>query len=253
MIVRHLNGYYYLFSQLHHARHTAQILAALKDDAFGPYSDRATLLRAAHDHDEGWRLWEESPRFAPNGLPINFTEMDKDEHDDIWNRGIFSALRQIGPEAAVYIARHSQAVMAHDGDAIPEDEQDLLKALQNRAWPDVEQSVRERNTRNGYQPLFFSDGLSLLALAGWNTELEFKLPSMSEEYSVKATRIDDWTVQVDPWPFVLDSIKDLRIDGYVVHENQIHQTAEILKEPREHRIRIQTQVVPLGYTGEEED
>ncbi len=51
-------------------------------------SPRAELLLAATFHDAGWVKAERRPRINTQGLPRTFTEMDLDEHFDIWRSSI---------------------------------------------------------------------------------------------------------------------------------------------------------------------
>jgi hypothetical protein len=71
-----------------------------------PVSVCNEVLSAIRRHDDGWTLWEQTPRLdADAGRPLTFTEIEPAEAVDIWSRSV-NVAEAIGPLAAWMVAGH---------------------------------------------------------------------------------------------------------------------------------------------------
>ncbi len=78
----------WLISQGAHATIAGQIAAHWVGQGGMVVSPREELLLAANFHDAGWVEADQRPRITGGGLPRNFTEMDLDQHFEIWQASI---------------------------------------------------------------------------------------------------------------------------------------------------------------------
>ncbi|GAB4430300.1 MAG: hypothetical protein Kow00106_24950 [Anaerolineae bacterium] len=101
---------------------------------------RDDLLIAAMFHDAGWYAAERTPRINGQGLPRTFTEMDLDEHFDIWRASIESVFAQ-SRYAALLTSLHCAALYAlrlRYLDDPPADRQRIEAFLDERhAWQEA--------------------------------------------------------------------------------------------------------------------
>ncbi len=245
MIVRRLGPWAYLTRQPEHARQSAVITAHLREEFLGAAEDRWLLLRATARHDDGWVAWEADPRIGDDGLPVNFTEIDRTAHRTNWERTIFLALHTLGAQAAAIIARHAAPFLSEHDEESRQHHGELLAALATRAWPDVAEDERTRRLEAGFRPLFFGDALSLMALAGWEGPLPFELPrDGGEPLSLRAWRDGDWAVRVDPWPFALPALHGVHADAVVLPADGSVDARAVLAAPRDRLVRLPIDYLP---------
>jgi Protein of unknown function (DUF3891) len=64
---------------------------------------------AARVHDEGWRAWEEAPGVGPDGLPVNFSDIDRSVHVALYRDGIAQAAAR-DPAAGLLVSLHGQGL-----------------------------------------------------------------------------------------------------------------------------------------------
>lgn len=91
MIVQTRGDQLWLIRQVDH-----QFLAGRLAEAWGalPFAQPSNaLVRAAFEHDEGWRTWEEQPTIDPRTrLPYQFTDMPVEEHLTFYREGVEAAV-----------------------------------------------------------------------------------------------------------------------------------------------------------------
>ena len=246
MIVREWNGFYYATTQPEHARQSAVITASLKPEFLGPPDDHREILLATLHHDDGWARWEAEPDFREDGLPVNFTEIDREEHGENWYGTIFTALSHLSPMAAAMIARHAGTFIEKThGPEAAEHQQGLIRALQNRAWPGLDETEQDQKLERGFLPLFFGDALSLIPVAGWNDEQHLALQHANGERIHVRARLDGpWTVRVDPWPFAPPALRNVFIDAIAIPRDRKSDSRQFLRRPADHLIRIPIDYLP---------
>lgn len=245
MILRHLDGHHYIVRQPEHARQSGVILAHLRPEFLGGMTEQWDLLRACRQHDDGWAEWEKNPRLQENGLPVNFCDINKDDHADNWTRTIFGQLMYLGPAAASYVARHASALQDMEEAEGGQDRQELIETLVKRAWPEAAPDEGKAVSQAGFQALYACDALSLIALAGWKNRLTLKLHHSEEgEVSIEAWREGDWNVRVSPWPFCTDIIKGAHVDAVCLQQGEESAAAAILRDPRDYLVRVPIDYLP---------
>lgn len=246
MIRRTLNGTHFLTTQPEHARQTGVIVAHLRDEFLGPAEQQVDLLRATAVHDIGWAEWDANPTFAPNGLPLDFLDLPRLEHLEIWRRTIFGMLTKLGPAAAATLARHASALTTKEPNPSDPDYHfaDLIPALRQRAWPGVADEDTAFFVERGFLALRLADGLSLMGCAGWEALEMNLLREDRTPYQVMAWRDGDFSIRVDPWPFAPPEINDVWFEAVAIPEGSEPDAATILKHPREQRMRLPVRIAP---------
>ncbi len=69
----------------------------------------APVALAARVHDEGWRGWEERPGVGPDGLPVNFSDIDRPVHVALYRDGIARAAAR-DAAAGLLVSLHGQGL-----------------------------------------------------------------------------------------------------------------------------------------------
>ena len=86
MIRRDYEGGLLLIPQTAHAWVSEQLALRWGNDRFAQPEPWEELMLVAAQHDSGWAEWELAPRIRPDGRPVEFREMDLEEHFAIWQR-----------------------------------------------------------------------------------------------------------------------------------------------------------------------
>lgn len=106
MIVTPRDGTVRLVLQTDHAAIAGE-LARRWGEFFTPF---APVVLAAALHDEGWRLWEDTPDLAPDTRrPRGFTEMDPAEHTAFYAAGIDRTV-SLDPYAGLLCSLHASGL-----------------------------------------------------------------------------------------------------------------------------------------------
>jgi Protein of unknown function (DUF3891) len=74
-------------------------------EGFTRPSPFAPLRHAAAVHDEGWRPWEEAPEIGEAGAPLDFPDIDRRVHVDLYREGIAGAI-DASPAAGLLVSMH---------------------------------------------------------------------------------------------------------------------------------------------------
>ncbi|MCC5876189.1 MAG: DUF3891 family protein [Candidatus Sumerlaeia bacterium] len=247
MIVRRVDGKHHIIRQPDHARQSGVIAAHLREEFLGDHVYRREFLLATARHDDGWIDWESNPRLAPCGLPLNFSEIDKGRHIGNWSRGIFSALHEIGPFAASLLAKHALPLVKDKGEEVAAYFEDLLRCLEVRAWPDLEQGVARLLTTRFSAALSLADLLSLVACAGWEDIQTLEVPDSTGTPCRFTIKLDDlWAVRVDPWPFVLPELRGIPVRSITVPVGMEEEASPILQAYSTPPETVLIDVIPGG-------
>lgn len=246
MIVRTMSGHHLVTAQPEHARQSAVLAAHLGAIFLGDHGDRRTLLVAAHHHDDGWREWEQSPRITPDGLPVDFLAMEREEHFAIWERAIFGTLQRHGPGPASLIARHAMGLFTSHDHAADAYFDELIRTLESRAWPGMAPEEARLRAERGFAALYLCDLLSLIAVSGrFGRSSATLLRPDGSSLAIEAWLEGDWTVRVDPWPFCLDRLTAIHVDGCMIPFGQESHALDLLRHPRELARRVAIDYIPL--------
>lgn len=105
-------------TQNDHAHLSAEILGLWRDDDLPQNPRRATILRAAREHDNGWRENDAAPRIDPaSGRPRDYRTAADDDRRTIWSRAI-DRYREDEPAVAALILAHALR-LHHDREDVP--------------------------------------------------------------------------------------------------------------------------------------
>lgn len=179
MIVRDEGETFLLITQPDHARVAEQIVAAIRTEP-ALESDRAAILLAAREHDNGWSEVDAEPTIEPaTGRPRDFIAGPAPLKHEIWLRGIARGAR-MNPRVGALIAEHALTVYGYRR-GIPEWaaffasitalRDDLLEQGGALTGP-----ARELFDRQ-YRCVHLGDSLSLQFCGGWkgpNPTLEYQ-------------------------------------------------------------------------------
>lgn len=246
MIVRELQDGHLMARQPEHARQSAVITAALRQEFVGTDSEREEIIAATKQHDDGWREWEANPRFREDGLPQNFPDIGEKCHQDIWFRTIELARQSLSPLAAAVVARQAGTFLQAYGGEAQRRYAELLPALLDAAWPDQPRESQERKLERSFAPLLVGDTLSLIPIAGWGEMRRFVLFMEDDtEFVFHAWREGEWTVRIEPWPFKTPGLRNVYIRAYHVPRGREEEASAILQDPGSHLIRLYVDYLPV--------
>ena len=65
--------------------------------------------RRAERHDDGWAVWEQSPRVDDDGKPIGFLDVDVRSHLAFYRAGI-AAITEQDPDAGLLVSMHGAGI-----------------------------------------------------------------------------------------------------------------------------------------------
>ncbi|HEX3126107.1 MAG TPA: DUF3891 family protein, partial [Thermoanaerobaculia bacterium] len=107
MIVVDHSDAWLLITQPDHAWFSAELLSLFRTGGLPEHPNRAELLFAVREHDNGWRETDAAPRWdVEAGRPHDFISLPREERIELWQRG---TARYAGehPYAALLITRHA--------------------------------------------------------------------------------------------------------------------------------------------------
>ena len=103
MIVRDLGDAWQIVLQTDHADLSAAFARAWAT----PLAPVARL--ATERHDDGWAVWEQSPRFDEDGTPVNFLDVDVRSHLAFYRAGI-AAITEEDAYAGLLVSMHGAGI-----------------------------------------------------------------------------------------------------------------------------------------------
>lgn len=230
MILAHRDGARVtLVRQVDHQRQCAAFARAWGNADFAVPARAASLVTAAALHDEGWRAWEHRPRTGPDGVPLDFPDIDRAEHVALYRDGI-DAVCRVDPWAGHLASLHGVGlyrgrlgldhVVPGAGERPPAVDRFLAyedaRRERLRAWLGHPAEL-DRWAWAGYRLLQAWDLLSLVALwhrlAGRDEVDLARVPRAEDDEAgcrlvVRRAPAADGprTVLVAPWPFAGDRV-----------------------------------------------
>jgi len=197
MIVRPAVDRLLLVTQPDHAALAGAVMAAWRADGLPGHPERAELLLATREHDNGWLEPDAAPTVDPaTGAPEDFLDAPVAVRQAVWPRGT-ARLAGAHPYAAALVAHHALSVYRrHRGDAAWQpffaEMEDARRAALARVLP-----ARRAGWPADYRFLFLGDLVSLVFCHGWTQPFE------AEGYRLT---LAGTTVEVTPDPFGGDEV-----------------------------------------------
>ena len=102
MIVRDLGDAWQVVMQTDHADLSAAFARAWATPL------KPSLVTATERHDDGWAVWEQSPR-VDDGKPVGFLDVDVRAHLAFYRAGI-AAITEEDPDAGLLVAMHGAGI-----------------------------------------------------------------------------------------------------------------------------------------------
>lgn len=219
MIVQEVSGGLRLIRQTDHALLSGAFADAWGSDALPrPPRTDATVAAAAR-HDDGWADWELAPTLDADGRPVDFIRVPRDEHVDLYRRGIDLVCRE-DPFAGLVVCLHGERLYTRpftpDGDPLiarlEGPDRDLAEGFvagererRSRLLAELDPGA-EADAEEAWRLVQVWDRLSLFVCM---RELEegddWTMPpiraSEGNDARIHARAGDDSTLALDPYPF----------------------------------------------------
>ena len=260
MIVARESGGLCVVLQIDHQEQCRLAACAWGNEAFSRPEPWEPVQIAAAVHDEGWRTWEDLPQIDGNGRPMDFPDLPRRQHVEMYEAGI-AASEGHGPEVALLVSMHGlglyRARMGLDGPARDLDElpgvvQEFIRtqlARQARLWVLLgDDPVRREWAWAAYRLLQAWDGLSLyLTWRGLPQGRDGRLPSVPRHPAdpgrdLGLRPVDPRTAMCEPFPFAGDeAVLPVRARVipdrvYTSHDDMRAELGAALPEHRSYRI-----------------
>jgi Protein of unknown function (DUF3891) len=196
MIVRDRGDSWQVVLQTDHADLSGAFARAWTEQ--GP--NHGSLTIAAERHDDGWAVWEQSPRVDDTGKPVTFLEVDVRSHLAFYRAGI-AAITEQDADAGLLVSMH--------GAGIYRQRYGLDPGLSLTRAPEVQdlvdEFVAEQESKFGGEPGERQDDYALLQLLD-RLSLHFCMRDVEagEEAELQGYRLEPlapWRVRLAPYPF----------------------------------------------------
>jgi hypothetical protein len=232
MIRRGVGNEYWLFTQMEHARLAGEVAKHLRGVAQGT-SHRDSLILACAQHDAGWFIHDDAPRITPKKKPVDVFEPPPFLGFAIWSKSA-RRVAAMDPYAGLLVSLHSLGISVFAGQQIHKSHPDLAKDPSWRfelnkfqhAQVELQETLRKQlglrtdiplegglarqSDDPREQELFYNfrivqatDQLSLCMLCQSPPFARVALMPVPGGECIEhlVTRVDEFTLQVDPWPF----------------------------------------------------
>ena len=194
MIIRDLGDAWQVVMQPDHADLSAAFARAWATPL------KPSLVLATERHDDGWAVWEQSPRVDEAGKPVNFLEVDVRAHLAFYRAGI-AAITDEDPYAGLLVSMHGAGIYKQRYGL------DTALGLTRAAevQDEVDAFVAEQEAKFGGHPGDRMDDYTLLQLFD-RLSLYFCMRDVvgGEEAELQGYRLEPvapWHVRLDPYPF----------------------------------------------------
>jgi hypothetical protein len=162
-----------------------------------------SLVVATERHDDGWAVWEQSPRVDGDGKPVTFLEVDVRAHLAFYRAGI-AAITEENADAGLLVSMHGAGIYRQRYGLDP----GLGLARAAEAQDEVDAFVAEQEAKFGgelgdrrgdYELLQLFDRLSLYFCMREGEEAEL------QGYTIEP--VSPWHVRLSPYPFGEDPLR----------------------------------------------
>jgi hypothetical protein len=204
VIVRDRGADWQVVLQIDHADLSGAFARAWADR--GPRHESLTV--AAARHDDGWAVWERSPRIdRESGKPVNFLDVDVTSHLAFYRAGI-AAITEQDPYAGLLVSMHGAGIyrqrygrdpaLGLSRSAEVQELVDAFVAEQEAGYDDriAAVGVGDDQRWRDYELLQLFDRLSLYFCM---RDLEAGETAEIQGYSLEP--IGPWHVRLEPFPF----------------------------------------------------
>jgi Protein of unknown function (DUF3891) len=191
VIVRDLGDVWQVVMQTDHADLSAAFARAWAEPL------KPSLVVAAERHDDGWAVWEQSPRVDGDGKPVNFLEVDIRSHLAFYRAGI-AAITEQDVDAGLLVSMHGAGIYRQRYGLDP----GLGLARAAEAQDEVDAFVAEQQAKFGGEPGDRRSDYDLLQLFD-RLSLYFCMRD-GEEAELQGYRLEPvapWHVRLSPFPF----------------------------------------------------
>ena len=191
MIVRDLGDAWQVVLQPDHADLSASFARAWATPL------PSSLVIATERHDDGWAVWEQSPRVDGDGKPVNFLEVDVRAHLAFYRAGI-AAITEEDADAGLLVSMHGAGIYRQRYGL----DQALGLARAAEVRDEVEAFVAEQEAKFGGDPKGRWEDYERLQLFD-RLSLYFCMRD-GEEAELQGYRIESaapWHVRLSPYPF----------------------------------------------------
>jgi hypothetical protein len=197
MIVRDTGDAWQVVLQTDHAE-----LAGAFADSWserGPRHDSVVI--AVRRHDDGWAVWERSPRVDDDGKPVNFLDVDVRAHLAFYRAGI-AAITEHDAHAGLLVSMHGAGIYRQRYGLDP----GLALTRAPEAQELVDAFVAEQESKFGGEPGALRAEYELLQLCD-RFSLYFCMRDVEtgEEAELQGYRLQPlgpWHVRLSPYPLV---------------------------------------------------
>ncbi len=227
MLVRDAGDAWQIVLQTDHADLSGQLVAAWGAEGFPAPERRASAIRAARRHDDGWAVWERAPRLDPAGAaPQSFLGVPVPVHLAFYRAGV-EVVCDEDPYAGLLVSMHMSGLYRRRYGVVPAGEMQLDPELRARAdlFCDQEEErqralaatleVSEEERWRDYALLQIADLLSLHCGLG---DLEAGGPGAAATLrdvpaaggaraDVAVSPLGPWRLRLDPWPFAAGQLE----------------------------------------------
>ena len=196
MIVRDAGDAWQVVLQTDHADLSAAFARAWAEG--GATHDSLTI--AAERHDDGWAVWEQSPRVDADGAPVNFLGVDVRSHLAFYRAGI-AAITEQNADAGLLVSMHGAGIYRQRYGL----DQALGLARAAEAQSEVDAFVAEQEAKFGGHPGDRWDEYELLQVYD-RLSLYFCMRDVErgEAFEFQGYRLEPvapWHVRLAPYPF----------------------------------------------------
>ena len=196
MIVRDAADVWQVVLQTDHAQLSGAFARAWADQGLG----HASLAIAAERHDDGWAVWERSPRVDGDGKPVNFLDVDVQAHLAFYRAGI-AAITEHDPDAGLLVSMHGAGIYRQRYGLDPS----LVLSRAPEVQELVDAFVSEQEAKFGGEPGSRQGDYALLQLYD-RLSLYFCMRDVEtgEPAELQGFRLEPlgpWHVRLSPYPF----------------------------------------------------
>ena len=162
LIITNLGDSLRCITQGDHAHFAADLLSLCRFPELESHPQRASLLEAVRQHDNGWRELDAAPRIdSQTQSPHSFETLPADARRELWSRGT-QRFREQAPRVALLIVEHALELhREHAGDELWDEWLGEIAGLRDGLLEETELSKDQ--LAKEYRYLRFADLCSLVA------------------------------------------------------------------------------------------